>query len=218
MEDDKAMSEVCFKVKLYDRPVITKDNPEVKGNQFGFETGTVVKVKSKYYMFVNEMYGQPYSTATRIACWLSDNRRNWNRISTLFTSTGDMTGMDERASLFGPNIVFDDEKQQWNLFYVAYRANKEYPNFDGRIYRAVSQNIEGPYKDIGVILEPGKFSQSWEDHQGVDSFYPYKAGKGWLALYGSSAGLFGHPRQRILEDRASVCTYFEWTMEKDGRY
>ena len=64
-------------------------------------------------------------------------------------------------------------------------------NQDGRIWRAVStrageSGIGGPYRDVGIVLEPGPESQPWEGLQGTDSFFPYKVGSRWYALYGSA--------------------------------
>jgi hypothetical protein len=39
---------------------------------------------------------------------------------------------------------------------------------------------------VGVILKPGPESDSWEGLQGTDSFFPYRVGREWRALYGSA--------------------------------
>lgn len=41
-------------------------------------------------------------------------------------------------------------------------------------------------RDVGVILEPGKDSESWEGLQGTDSFYPFRVGDRWYGFYGSA--------------------------------
>jgi len=131
-----------------------------------------------------------------LAHWVSGDRLHWNRVSTLFASSGDFTGQDRRAALWAPMPVFDATKDLWNLFYVAYRAQPDTKtqflgNYEGRIWRAVStvkgiRGIDGPYHDMGVVLEPGKDSDSWEGLQGVDSFFPYLVGKRWFGFYGSA--------------------------------
>lgn len=64
-------------------------------------------------------------------------------------------------------------------------------NHEGRIWRAISTKrgaagVGGPYRDVGVVLEPGPDSEPWEGLQGTDSFFPYRVGDGWYALYGSA--------------------------------
>jgi hypothetical protein len=92
--------------------------------------------------------------------------------------------------------VYNESEDRWNLFYVAYRAKPKtekawYVNHEGRIWRAVStvpgrKGLGGPYKDIGVILEPGSDSDAWEGLQGTDSFFPYQTDSEWYAFYGSA--------------------------------
>ena len=64
-------------------------------------------------------------------------------------------------------------------------------NQEGRIWRAVStvagpDGVGGPYRDVGIVLQPGPESDAWEGLQGTDSFFPYRVGKTWYALYGSA--------------------------------
>jgi hypothetical protein len=92
--------------------------------------------------------------------------------------------------------VYSDEEGRWHLFYVAYRcapsSKTEWRgNYGGRIWRAVSQHaghegIDGPYRDVGVVLQPDPDSQPWEGLQGTDSFFPYRVGARWLGFYGSA--------------------------------
>jgi len=37
-----------------------------------------------------------------------------------------------------------------------------------------------------VVLKPGPDSDAWEGLQGTDSFFPYRVGREWRALYGSA--------------------------------
>ena len=96
-----------------------------------------------------------------------------------------------------PTSVFDEELNRWTLFYSAFRSapnqkGKWLINHDGRIHRALSETagrngIGGPYKDIDTALQPHKNSDSWEGHQGTDSFFPFKIGdRKWLSFYGSA--------------------------------
>ena len=117
-------------------------------------------------------------------------------MSTLYTSSGDQTGKDPRASLWGPLPVWNKKDDRWELFYVGYRSQPQTEprwllGYEGRIWRAVSttkgiHGIGGPYKDIGIILEPGAQSDSWEGLQGTDSFFPYPVGNRWYGIYGSA--------------------------------
>ncbi len=183
-------------VESYPQPVLTIRSPGSEGNKYGFEGGRVVKVRSTYHLFTSEMIADPIWVKMRLAHWRSDDRLHWTRVSTLYESSGEFAGKDPRASFWSPLPVFDDDQNRWNLFYVAYHAEPNTPqqfrmNEKGRIWRAVSDTkgmdgIAGPYRDVSVILEPGPASEPWEGLQGVDSFFPYRVGKQWLALYGSA--------------------------------
>jgi hypothetical protein len=39
---------------------------------------------------------------------------------------------------------------------------------------------------VGIVLQRGRDSDSWEGLQGTDSFFPYKVGASWYAFYGSA--------------------------------
>jgi hypothetical protein len=177
-------------------PVLTIHSEDAEGNKYGFEGGRVVKIKDIYHLFTSEMVGDPHWVKMRLGHWTSQDRRQWKRVATLFESSGDYTGKDQRAALWSPLPVFDPKSGCWNLFYVAYQAapdtSQEWlTNNEGRIWRAVStaqgdDGIGGPYKDVGVILQRGKDSDSWEGLQGTDSFFPYLVGNHWYAFYGSA--------------------------------
>lgn len=93
-------------------------------------------------------------------------------------------------------IAFNETTNHFELFYVGFKASNDstFVNREGRIFRAVSnvpgntpEGIEGPYTDVGVIMQPINDSPPWEGEQGVDSLQPYYLGKGrgWAAFYGS---------------------------------
>jgi len=183
-------------VEQHPQPVLTLRTPGAEGNKYGFEGGRVVKVGRTYHLFTSEMIADPIWVKMRLAHWRSDDRLRWTRVSTLFESSGDFTGTDPRASFWSPLPVYDEGDGRWNLFYVAYHAEPNTPqqfrmNEKGRIWRAVSQTagidgVGGPYRDVGVVMQPDSTSQPWEGLQGTDSFFPFKAGSRWLALYGSA--------------------------------
>lgn len=179
-------------------------DPGTEDNKYGFEGGKVVKFQGTYYLFTTEMYGNPLWTRTRLALWKSADRMEWERVATLFESTGDFSGEDPRAALWSPMPTYDHISGRWMLTYVAYnsRPNTDtawYRNYHGKIWLAVSENpgfsgIEGPYRDSMIILQPGDESDPWEGLMGTDSFYPFPAGKGWMAFYGSSPESVGLAR------------------------
>jgi hypothetical protein len=183
-------------VEQHPTPVITTRSPGAQGIKYGFEGGRVVKVGPAYHLFTSEMIGDPVWVRMKLAHWRSDDRLRWTRVGTLFESSAEFEGKDPRAALWSPLPVYDDTERRWNLFYVAYEAMPNTStqfrmNQNGRIWRAVStapgmEGVGGPYRDVGIVLQPGPESEPWEGLQGTDSFFPYRVGKEWYALYGSA--------------------------------
>ncbi len=181
--------------KQFDEPILTINSPEARGNKYGFEGGRALKLDGAYHLFTSEMVGDPHWVKMKLAHWTSRDRLHWGRVSTLFESSGDFTGKDPRAALWSPMPIYDQTEGRWNLFYVAYQCAPDtsrqwLTNHEGRIWRAVSKmkgpgGIDGPYEDVGVILQRGKDSDTWEGLQGTDSFFPYKVGDRWYAFYGT---------------------------------
>ena len=182
--------------KRFQSAILTVKSEGAKGNKYGFEGGRVLKLNGTYHLFTSEMMGDPHWVKMRLAHWVSQDRLHWKRLATLAESSGDFSGKDPRAALWSPLPVYDPADNRWNLFYVAYQAAPDtsqqwLTNHEGRIWRAVSdtpgvEGIGGPYTDVGVILQRGRDSDSWEGLQGTDSFFPYKVGDQWYALYGSA--------------------------------
>jgi hypothetical protein len=182
--------------KRWPTPVLTIQSDGAQGNKYGFEGGRVLKVGSTYHMFTSEMVGDPHWVKMRLAHWTSADRLHWKREATLWESSGDFTGKDQRAALWSPLPVYDPKESRWNLFYVAYQSapdtSKEWlTNHEGRIWRAVSTvqgeaGIGGPYRDEGIVMQRGKDSDQWEGLQGTDSFFPFQVGDRWYAFYGSA--------------------------------
>ncbi len=178
-----------------DEPILTVHSPGAEGNKYGFEGGRVLKLRGIYHLFTSEMVGDPHWVKMKLAHWTSRDRLRWNRVSTLFESSGDFTGKDPRAALWSPMPIYDQAEGRWNLFYVAYQCAPDTPtewltNHEGRIWRAVSKvtgpgGINGPYEDVGIILQRAKDSDPWEGLQGTDSFFPYKVENKWYAFYGT---------------------------------
>lgn len=177
-------------------PVITVKSKGAEGIKYGFEGGRVVKVNGTYHLFTSELYQDPIWVKMRFGYWASQDKVNWTRVNTVRESSGEYTGKDPRASLWSPMPVWDKDNNEWNLFYVAYKAAPDTPerfliNHEGKIWRAVSKTkglngISGPYEDKGIIMQPIPNAQSWEGLQGTDSFFPWKVGNTWYTLYGSA--------------------------------
>lgn len=165
---------------------------------FGFEGGRVVRVGEEYRLFSTEILSDPVWVHTALAQWSSPDGIIWERVGTVFQSTGDHTGSDPFAALFSPMAVFNDELDVWEMFFVAYRSEPDrdgafLQNHSGRVLharsiRAGEGGVDAPFRVLGVALEPGPESQDWEGLQGTDSFFPFRrpGADGWLAFYGSA--------------------------------
>jgi hypothetical protein len=183
-------------VDWHDGPVLGKGDPGTEDIKHGFEGGRVIRQDGCYHLFTSEQWGDPKWVKMRIAHWKSKNGLDWQRVSTLFESSGDYSGEDPRAALWSPMPVYNDEDSTWYMTYVAYRCKPDtrqqfLNNHDGRIWQARSlvkgkEGIGGPYEDMAVIQEPGPLADEWEGLQGSDSFFPYKVGNKWLAFTGSA--------------------------------
>jgi len=176
-------------------PVISADHPDVvaSANRSGFETGQVIKLNGVYHMFVNEMFGTPHRDL-RIAYWTSVDAVNWKRQSTIVSSIPGRTAFNPKAEVWVNAVLFNEEENAWNIFYVAYRAGDSTKgeiagnDYAGRIWRAKSivpgrNGIAGSYADMNIMLQPDANSQLWEGQQAVASFFPYKVGNTWYAMY-----------------------------------
>lgn len=188
------------------RPVIARGMPGTEGNLGGFEGGSCVRIGGVYHLFPTERRGAQGAAAsydrvkTAIAHWVSTDAVHWKRIGILYTASGhyavsdeDNPANDRRAAIWSFMPVFNAREDRWNAFYVAYTVSRAIaPNHSfGRIWRAVSKTpgragIGGPYRDAGIVLEPGMDSQLWEGRQGVDSFFPFFTGEKWQAFYGGA--------------------------------
>lgn len=185
-----------------DDPVIEEGMPGTEDIQGGFEGGTIVKINGIYHMFPTERAGEKGMPAsydrvkTRIGHWTSSDAIRWTRQSTILQASGiyaicpeDNPMNDRRSAIWSYMPVFSEENNRWYGHYLAYTTDKGIsPNHSfGRIWRCESivegiEGIGGPYKDIGIVIEPGLDSQWWEGRQGVASFFPYKVENGWLSF------------------------------------
>ena len=173
--------------------VIGSNHSDLGGNEHGFEGGCTFRHEGGYHLFTAEMYGDPFWVAMRLGHWRSADLRSWERVGTIFESKGKGFEDDPKYSIWAPMPIYNEDEGRWNLFYVCYRGAvtpKESTHMYGRIYRAASRvpgrgGLDGPYEDVDVVMQPDAKSMAWEGQQGVDSFYPYKAGGRWYSHYGS---------------------------------
>lgn len=190
-----------------DDPVVNEGMPGTEGIQGGFEGGQMIKLGDTYHMFPTERAGEIGMPAyydrikTRIGHWTSKDAIHWERQSTLYQSSGkyavshyDHPMNDRRAAIWSYMPIFNKEKNRWQGHYLAYTCDFDVaPNHSfGRIWRCESEvegieGIGGPYRDCGIVIEPGLDSQLWEGRQGVASFFPYKVGDKW---YGFISGAY----------------------------
>ena len=198
--DEKPLFEI---IGGENKPVIDEGFPGTEGIQGGFEGGRVVKVGDTYHMFPTERAGEKgiemyYDRVkTKIGHWTSKDAIHWKRESTILQASGtyaitedDNPMNDRRAAIWSYMPVFNEKENKWYGYYLAYTVHKEIqPNHSfGRIWRCEStvagiNGIAGPYKDIGIIMEPGLDSQPWEGRQGVASFFPYQVGDKFYGFY-----------------------------------
>ncbi|WP_296686671.1 hypothetical protein [Flavobacterium sp.] len=199
--DDKPVFDI---IGGENKPVIDEGMSGTEGIQGGFEGGRVVKVGNTYHMFPTERAGEigvPYyydRVKTKIGHWTSQDAIHWKRESTILQASGnyavtedDNPMNDRRAAIWSYMPVFNEKANKWYGYYLAYTVHKEIePNHSfGRIWRCEStvegkDGIGGPYKDMGIIMEPGLDSQPWEGRQGVASFFPYPVGENkYLGFY-----------------------------------
>jgi hypothetical protein len=198
--DEKPLFEI---IGGENKPVIDEGFPDAEGIQGGFEGGRVVKVGDTYHMFPTERAGEKgvemyYDRVkTKIGHWTSKDAIYWKRQSTILQASGtyaitedDNPMNDRRAAIWSYMPVFNEKANKWYGYYLAYTVHKEIqPNHSfGRIWRCEStvdgiNGIGGPYKDMGIIMEPGLDSQPWEGRQGVASFFPYQVGDKWFGFY-----------------------------------
>jgi hypothetical protein len=88
-----------------------------------------------------------------------------------------VTSLTNKGAIFAPMNIFNPDEDRWNMFYIGYTCHPG--QGDGAIYRLVSQTagragIAGPYPadNATIILdEEMGHKESWEGHQGDDSFH-----------------------------------------------
>ena len=215
-----------------DAPIVDEKTPGAEDIQGGFEGGTIVRINGEYHMFPTERAGVQGVPAyhdrvkTRIGHWTSTDAIHWTRQSTILESSGvyavrpeDNPMNDRRSAIWSYMPVFSEENNRWYGHYLAYTTDRDIvPNHSfGRIWRCEStvegiDGIGGPYRDIGIIIEPGLDSQWWEGRQGVASFFPYKVEDGWL---GFISGAFPFLKPGDYPDKADWGFWFVGLAKSD---
>jgi hypothetical protein len=181
-------------VSVHSQPVIGQGYTGTEDNKFGFEGGTCVKVEGVYYLFTTEIFDIPKTAATRLAMWISKNGLDFKRQATIVETNRNWDDTTHHMSPWSPMVVFDADRDVWSLFYVGYRRKANSTNvynMSGKIYRYDSgvkgkKGVGGPYKKGEWIAMDGT-PDWWEGPGQVLSFYPYRIGKEWWAIYGSNS-------------------------------
>jgi hypothetical protein len=181
-------------VSIDPKPVIGKSYPGAEDNKFGFEGGTCVKENGIYYLFTTEIFDEPKTAATRLALWTSNNGVDFKRKMAIVETNRNWEDTTHRMSPWSPMAVYDPDRQVWSVFHVGYRRKANSTNvfnMSGKIFRYDSQvkgkkGIAGPYQEGGWVQMPGK-PDWWEGPGMILSFYPYRVGKNWWAIYGSNS-------------------------------
>ena len=88
-------------LEVHNGPVIKKGDKGTEHNKYGFEGGRAFKYKGEYQLFTAERHGDPLLVKMRLAHWKSEDGIKWDRVSTLFESSGDFSGIDKAASIWG---------------------------------------------------------------------------------------------------------------------
>ena len=181
-------------VSLHHQPIISKNTKGAEDVKFGFEGGTSVKVKNRYYIFTTEIFDEQKTAAVRLALWKSKDgikfKRHYQMTETNYNWNDTTSNL---MSPWSPMLVFDSLKNRWSAFHVGYKRKPGSPdvyNMSGRIrrYDAVKNGvngIKGPYK-VGNWLDIDAKGPSWEGGAGILSFSAFPVGDKWYGFIGSN--------------------------------
>ena len=131
---------------------------------------TVIRVKGVYYLF---------ATGGNVRLLKSTDLVHWEKLSNeAFTDAGRpkwLTKPDgSKAGLWAPDVNYINGK--YVLFYsLAGRDDTKQEGYNG-IGRAISDNVTGPYTDLGKLIDPNTYGT---DHV-IDPFYFEYNGKKYL--------------------------------------
>jgi len=100
-------------------PLIDRNHSNSSGNNFGYETGHVIKLSNgEYHMAVNEMYSTGWWFPTKIAHWKSTNGTTWTRLGTISPDFGGDL-WNPHSGPWDPQWYWDDLTNKWNVTYVS---------------------------------------------------------------------------------------------------
>lgn len=181
-------------VELNPNSIIKAGDPGTEDIKFGFEGGTCRKVNGVYYLFTTEVFNVPKTAATRLALWTSENGFSFQKKLVIAETNYNWEDTTYLMSPWSPMAVYDPDRDLWSVFHVGYRRKENSTdvfNMSGRIFRYDSEvngidGIAGPYKEGGWLDIQGK-PDWWEGPGEIVSFFPYKIGKEWWALYGGNS-------------------------------
>lgn len=149
------------------------------GEDTAFEGGTVLRTSLGLHLFTTDVTHGIVNTSL-VYYHAASHAQNFSFVRKVSCcSTG--TAGDPKGSLWAPMPAWDSKSERWHLFYVQYRSygpsHESDPNWNGTIMHAISSvagpsGIGGPYRDVGVVLQPDASSQPWEGLQGTDSISP----------------------------------------------
>lgn len=180
-------------ISLHPTPVIGKATKGAEDNKFGFEGGTVQKIKDRYYLFSTEIFDNPKTAKVRLALWMSKDGLTFLKQQVLISTNNNWNDKTYNMSPWSPMSVFDEDTQRWNIFYVGYRRkpnSADVFNMSGKIRRLEASKkgrdgINSTYINKGLIRMTSQ-PDPWEGPAELVSFYPYKAAGQWYAFYGSN--------------------------------
>lgn len=164
-----------------------------------FEGGTLLRIGTGLHLFTTDVSRGIVNTSL-VYYHAPSPGHNFTFVRQLSCCSSGAAG-DPKGSLWAPMPAWDGSHKRWHLFYVQYRSygpgHSLDPNWNGTIMHAVSsvagsQGIGGPYRDVGVVLQPDAASQPWEGLQGTDSISPpflLPDKKTFAAFYGSAGSL-----------------------------
>lgn len=132
-----------------------------------FEGGTLLRTRTGSHLFLTDITRGIVNTSLVYYYAPPGYATNFSYVRDVACCSSGAAG-DAKGSLWAPMPAWDPEKNQWQLFYVMYRAygkgHEQDPNWDGSIMHAAStvpgpDGIGGPYTDQAVVLRPDNNSQ-----------------------------------------------------------
>lgn len=142
----------------FDRPVISVRN-QIPGHSF--EGGVVLKVGRLYRLFTCEFRRGNYMSPSTLPYWVSRDGTRW-KFKSVVLGTIPSTKGGKGFIPWEPTPIFDHNGNRWYLFFVAYdEKDCGQIRMMAAAVKGYDGGINGPWRDLGVIMRPGVESQSW---------------------------------------------------------